>query len=256
MAKILVVDDEVVVCGSVGKILRKEGHEIECVLTAQEGLNLVEQERFDLIITDLMLPKMSGMEFLEIARRRWPGINVIMITGYATVKNAVQALKLGAFDFIPKPFTPDELRSAAARALERQRLANEEPLAVELPIYEAKDMYGIPEHSWVKIKEDHALVGIDLVFLKTVGEIINIEFPFKGDELQQGSVCARVIGNNRRIFAIWSPLSGKVVDVNYELNKDCSALNKDPYGAGWMLKIQPLNFDAELENLRAYPKQG
>ncbi len=122
MAKVLVVDDEMVVCKSIQKILNREGHTVEYTLNAQEAMERMEKETFDVIITDLMMPKISGMRLLATTKERWPEINVIMITGYATVKSAVLALKLGAFDYIPKPFTPDELSIVTASALERKRL--------------------------------------------------------------------------------------------------------------------------------------
>ncbi len=251
MARILVIDDEIVVCGSVGKILRRDNHEITCVLTAEEGMEFLENQSFDLIITDLMLPKMSGMELLEKVKEKWPGIRVVMITGYATVKNALEAMKHGAFDFLPKPFTPDELRTAAERALQRNKLGSAESAVskIQEDIADSENMYCIPEYSWVRLKDDMAVVGIDRVFLKTIGDIEHIEFPFKGDELLQGSICARLAGKNDRIYTIWTPISGKVIEINYDLNKDISILKKDPYGKGWLMTLQASSVKEDLRNL-------
>jgi DNA-binding NtrC family response regulator len=119
MARILVVDDEIVVCKNVGKILNREGHIVDYALSAQDALeNFLEKETYDTVITDLKMPvSLPGMDFLAIVKKRWPDVPVIVITGFATVKSAVQAMRTGAFDYIPKPFTPDELRSVVARAL-------------------------------------------------------------------------------------------------------------------------------------------
>ncbi len=251
MANILVVDDEAVVCGSVERILKRNGHETECVLTAKEGLDLMQNRDFDLVITDLMLPKMSGMDLMQIIHDKKPSLPIIMITGYATVKNAVQALKIGAFDFIPKPFTPEELRSAVTRALERSRLKKESIS----PLPDTRNMYGIPEHSWIKIDNGEGVAGVDPVMLKTISKVISIEFPFKGDELSQGGICARLISKNRKIYAVWSPLSGKVTDVHYRLNQNIDKLETDAYGEGWLLKIEPTLFDEEVKNLKSYQEQ-
>ena len=256
MAKVLVVDDEMVVCKSIQKILNREGHTVEYTLNAQEAMERMEKETFDVIITDLMMPKISGMRLLATTKERWPEINVIMITGYATVKSAVLALKLGAFDYIPKPFTPDELSIVTARALERKRLGQEDKVISKNPvptnpgpITPPKDLYYIPEHAWVRMDGDQAIIGIDFMFQRTVGEIVSVELSHEGNRLDQGKVCVRLTGSNKKIFLLWSPLSGEVVGVNYDLVQDCSPLSTDPYGKGWLIRLKPTNLNEELENL-------
>ena len=255
MGSVLVIDDELVICKSVQKILAREGHAVEYVLNAREALDRLENTSYDVVITDLKMPSLSGMELLKMTKDTWPDIPVIMITGYATVPTAVQALKMGAFDYIPKPFTPDEMRSVTARALERRRLTVEQSSPEKLPekdlprITIPEDFYIMSEQSWAKVENGQALIGLDSMFVKTVGEIINIELPFEGDELEQGKACARVINFNRKIFNVWSPLGGQVVDVNNELNKCCSSLNQDPYGRGWMILLKPRSLEEEVENL-------
>ena len=257
MGKILVVDDELVICKSIEKIMAKEEHSVEYVLNAQDAIELLAKKEFDVVVTDLKMPLVSGMDLVKVMQERWPDIPVVMITGYATVSTAVQALQLGAFDYIPKPFTPDEMRSVASRAMERRRLTLEDkrgeggaPTAFVMP----DDLYLLPEHSWAKVENGHVLIGIDHVFKKTIGEVINIELPFEGDEIEQGKSCARVINFNRRMFNVWSPLGGQVIAVNYDLNKSCSPVNDDPYGRGWMIRLKPWNLEAEVKNLQHHTK--
>jgi len=124
-AKILVVDDEEIVLKSCRKILEGGGHEVFCALSGQEAFDYLEKEPIDLVITDIKMPGMDGMEVLERVKEKYPDILVIMITGYSTVQSAVQAMKLGAFDYIPKPFTPDEVLVVVEKAMEKKSLIYE-----------------------------------------------------------------------------------------------------------------------------------
>ncbi len=118
--KILVVDDEEIVCQSIKKILSRKGYEIENALNVEDAVKKINQTSFDLVITDLMMPKTNGMELMQIIRDHYPELEVIMITGYASIETAVKATKLGASSYLPKPFTPDELAEATKNALTRR----------------------------------------------------------------------------------------------------------------------------------------
>lgn len=124
-AKILIVDDEEIVLKSCRKILEKGGHQVSTALSGQEAFDLLEKESFDIVITDMKMPGIDGIEVLKRVREKYPDIVVIMITGYSTVQSAVQAMKLGAFDYIPKPFTPDEVLIVVEKALEKKSLIHE-----------------------------------------------------------------------------------------------------------------------------------
>jgi DNA-binding response OmpR family regulator len=107
--KVLIVDDEENVCHSVKKILGRKGYEVSQALNVDDAVNLINDMSFDLVITDLMIPGTNGMELLQIIHDKYPELDVIMITGYASIESAVNATKLGASGYLPKPFTPDEL---------------------------------------------------------------------------------------------------------------------------------------------------
>jgi DNA-binding NtrC family response regulator len=115
--KALVIDDEQIVLDSVRKILKDENYEVDVSLSGREGLNQAVQNEYDIILTDIRMPDMGGMRVLRDVKRAKPSLPVIIITGYASVKSAVQAMKLGAADYIEKPFTPDQLRKAVNSAL-------------------------------------------------------------------------------------------------------------------------------------------
>jgi DNA-binding NtrC family response regulator len=124
-ARILVVDDEEIVLKSCRKILQGGGHEVTTTLSGEEAFGLLETEPFDIVITDMKMPGIDGLQVLERVKEKYPDIAVIMITGYSTVQSAVQAMKLGAFDYIPKPFTPDEVLMVVERVLEKKSLIHE-----------------------------------------------------------------------------------------------------------------------------------
>jgi DNA-binding response OmpR family regulator len=109
-AKILVVDDEEKVCRNVQKILSKVDYDVSYALSGDEALEKMARETFSLLISDIVMPGMNGLEFLKLVKNQWPLTKVIMFTAYASTDTAVKAIRLGALDYIPKPFTPDELR--------------------------------------------------------------------------------------------------------------------------------------------------
>jgi len=120
--KILVVDDEMIVCESCKRILEEEGYEIETALSGKEAFEKMKVSPFDIVITDLKMPGIDGMEVLRTFRKEYPDSIIIMITGFSTVETAVEAMKLGAFDYIPKPFTPDEVTIVVKKAIEKKSL--------------------------------------------------------------------------------------------------------------------------------------
>jgi len=122
---VLVIDDELVVRNSCRKILAEEGYKVILAENGREGLEKVQMGIGDIILVDLKMPGISGMEVLKIIKMKFPYIPVVIITGYSTIASAVEAIKLGAFDYVPKPFTPDELSLVVHKALENKKLLDE-----------------------------------------------------------------------------------------------------------------------------------
>ena len=120
--RVLAVDDEAVVCESIRRVLTEEGYSVATTQSPREGLDLVRKETFDLVLLDIKMPEMDGIDFLREVRAVSPETEVIMVTGYATIQTAVEAIKLGATDYLQKPVSPDQLIVAVARALERKHL--------------------------------------------------------------------------------------------------------------------------------------
>lgn len=116
-AKILVVDDHPRARESMSDILRCAGHQVECRASAIEALRDLEQLTVDLVISDLRMPGMNGLEFIRALHQRRIDAQVLMVTAHASVETAVEAMRHGAFDYIEKPFTADQLEQLVARAL-------------------------------------------------------------------------------------------------------------------------------------------
>jgi DNA-binding NtrC family response regulator len=114
----LVVDDEQVVLDSVSRILTDENYEVDVTLSGREGIDRAIKETYDIVLTDIRMPDIGGMRVLRDVKRAKPSLPVVMITGYASIESSVQAMKMGAADYIEKPFAPDQLLKAVASALD------------------------------------------------------------------------------------------------------------------------------------------
>lgn len=112
------IDDEQVVLDSVRKILEEENYEVDVSLSSRQGLDWAIQKEYDIVLTDIRMPEIGGMRVLRDIKRTKPSLPVVMITGYATVQSAVQAMKLGATDYLEKPFTPEQFLTVVASALD------------------------------------------------------------------------------------------------------------------------------------------
>jgi CheY-like chemotaxis protein len=116
-AKILCVDDEEVILDSFRKILVLGGYSVDTVETGQEALGLIQKNDYDFVFTDLKMPNMSGMDVVKSVKHLRPDVDVVVITGYASVDTAVECMKHGAMDYVEKPFTEEELRIFVRHAL-------------------------------------------------------------------------------------------------------------------------------------------
>ena len=141
---LLVVDDEHNMRLSLRSILGEEGYAVKAAESAEEALRLLEREKFFMAITDFRMGGMNGGEFLTRCRDRWPNMPVLMITAHATPKLAAEAIKAGAFDYLPKPCEPEELINAVARCAERHRLLQENAAlrANRREVYQLDDIIG------------------------------------------------------------------------------------------------------------------
>lgn len=107
--KILIIDDEEVICNACQLILFERGHSVEIKTDGASGVKALQSNKYDIVLLDMMLPDMEGMEILKIIKQKPVKVCVIVISGYSTVESALKAMKLGAVDYLAKPFSEDDL---------------------------------------------------------------------------------------------------------------------------------------------------
>ena len=140
--RILVVDDEDVILASCTRALRADGREIETASSGPQALERIEADGYDVIVLDIMMPGMDGLEVLQRVKESHPDIEVVMVTGLSQIDTAVRSMKLGAFDYLPKPFDPDELALVVERAAERRRLLRQSAAPNGDPQYRFDNIIG------------------------------------------------------------------------------------------------------------------
>ncbi len=125
MEKILIIDDDPVILEIISEILKRNGYEVSVATTGTSGIKKIDRDFYDLVLTDLQMPDVGGMEILEYTVSRSPEVMCIILTGYGTIQSSVEAIKKGAFDYITKPITSDELLAVVEKALKLRRLEEE-----------------------------------------------------------------------------------------------------------------------------------
>ena len=263
-AHILAVDDESIVLESFRKILVLAGFNVDTVETGKEALGLIRKHEYDFVFTDLKMPEMDGLEVVKAVKHVRPDIDVVMITGYATIDSAVDAMKYGAMDYVQKPFTADELVEFAGSLLIRRqaRIDRErkpklhlvtptsgtsvEPKTVNVPA----GLFISPTHSWVYLCRDgYLLIGLDDFALKILGEVEEIRPPRIGQKVKRGEPLFDVVSGSHTVsFA--SPVSGTVASLNETLLDEPEIVLREPYERGWFCGIEPSDLATEIRTLR------
>lgn len=263
-AKILCVDDEEVILSSFRKILVLDGYSVDTVETGQEALGLIQKHHYDFVFTDLKMPAMDGVEVTKAVKHMRPDIDVIIITGYASVETAVETMKYGAMDYVQKPFTEDELLAFTKKALIKRQDRIQKQLKPKVHITHVpasgdfiKGEFSIPggvfigkNHTWVSMTQQGiARVGIDDFAKKLIGSVTSIDFPNLGMYVKAGQPLFTVRQGNRSV-TFNSPITGKVTQINTLLQENLEALNVTPYEKNWFCAIDTDNFDNEMKELK------
>lgn len=253
--KILVVDDEEVVLLSIRKVFKSREYDLDTVQSPQLGLAMMESRSYDVVITDLMMPGMNGLEFLERVRQMDKSVRVIMITGYATMRTALQSMRRGAFDFIAKPFTKQELSNVVHRAMKRGAMTEAPPSTEAAGIGEGAGAlepgitYTLRNHSWARIEQDMSVcIGVEKAFLDTVGTVSGLVLPEVGENVSQGAGCAELSTKDKRTYSLWCPLSGRILEHNKDVLESPGLIDKDN-GNIWLMRIDPTAIETEVEDL-------
>lgn len=255
--RILVVDDEEVVLQSVRKVLKPDDeHEflIDTALSAEDGLALIEPGAYDVVVTDLMMPGIDGLQFIDRIKEMNDETRIVMITGYATMRTALLALRKGAFDYIAKPFTKEELRSVVKNAARLSEApAREEPQSeAETAQKTEEDYRSFFNQTYVHAQPDGTVrFGVEPAFLATIGKLLSIEISRSSATVSQGFPFGSIKNADMRVFSLRAPLSGRILEMNQEAIDSLSLVQADPRGKGWLLHVEPSDFENEIENFEA-----
>jgi len=263
-ARILAVDDEAIILDSFRKILVVAGYSIDTVEKGREALGLILKNDYDFVFTDLKMPEMDGLEVTKAVKHLRPDIDVIVITGYASIETAVETMKYGAMDYVQKPFTEDELISFFNKSLIRRkdRIERQMKPTVRLITPSIKESgsqheFNVPagifvsrNHTWVNIEMNGtARIGIDDFVRKTINKIDSVALPELNREIKKGEPLFSLKHNSHAID-ISSPISGKVTLVNTEHIEHPELIALTPFELSWMCCIEPSNLSEELRSLK------
>lgn len=262
-AKILCVDDEEVILGSFRKILVLDGYSIDTVETGQEALGLIQKHHYDFLFTDLKMPLMDGVEVCKSVKHLRPDIDVIIITGYASVETAVETMRYGAMDYVQKPFTEDELIAFTKKSLIKRQDKIQKQLKPKVHITHVpasddftQGEFAIPggvfiakNHTWVSMNQAGiAKIGIDDFAKKLIGRVYSVELPNLGMNVKAGQPLFTIKQGNRSI-TFNSPVSGKVSQINTILKDNIDALDITPYERNWVCALDAENLDNEIKGM-------
>jgi DNA-binding response OmpR family regulator len=245
---LLVVDDEEVVCRSCARIFERQGFQVETSTDPREGLRLAKGRTFSAILLDIMMPELSGIEWLEQLRATNPSVPVIIITGYSSIANAAEAMRLRAADYIPKPFTPDEISDAVARALGRPGAAPPVPAKTVAPAWEGKGELRFHDVAWAEPSRDGAALRVGtFVGVREGMAIEHLRAARVGDEVVRGLPLAELtfVGARRRLVP--APASGVVVELNEALLANPTAAFATPGLGNWIARLVPTAWDVDQQ---------
>ena len=124
-ARLLIVDDDSLIVDSLSEFLRMEGYLVDTAPDGAQAIEMLATTRYNLVLTDVNMPRTNGLELLRTIKNQYPDVVVLVITGYGTIENAVEAVKMGAFEYLTKPIIDDEIRVTIQKALKQQVLLSE-----------------------------------------------------------------------------------------------------------------------------------
>jgi CheY-like chemotaxis protein len=249
--RILVLDDDPVVTLSCKRILGAEGYTIITTDKGEDAIKKVSNEEFDLLISDVRLPDMNGISVLRETRQVQPKLDVVIITGYPTLEDAKESVRLGAFEFIEKPFTPEFMVNVARKVFDNRGWILRKAFIDEFrsDIVSLRDSQNpvifYKEGTWARpLKERIWEIGCDVRYWLLSGQLTYIELPEGLKTLVAGECFGKILSGNGQEDDLISPMTGRVVEINLHANKAMSALVRDNLSEGWLLwlaRIETLN---------------
>ncbi len=250
---ILVIDDEPVVCESCQRILSKEDFKVDTNTNPKEAYNQALLHNYDLVLLDLMMDEMDGIELLTALREEKPNLPVIIITGYPTKKSKQEATDLGVSDYIIKPFMPGELLDPVTHIIEHTEVVGKKELIgfreiIGLPKWERSEKHFMfYKEGWLqKGWDDSYRVGGQLPDLD--GEsILSITIPDVNSVIYRDAPLAEITLSNNTKRSIPSPVSGRIVEVNNELENDLPFIENNMYSKFWIGRVLPKDIEEDIK---------
>ncbi|UCF77794.1 MAG: response regulator [Candidatus Eiseniibacteriota bacterium] len=260
---LLVVDDEQVVCDSCARILGERGFNVETETDPSKALRMAEQNDYAVILLDIKMPRIDGFEFIKEVRKKHKDARIVMITGYPSNDNVKMAEQLGVADFIPKPFSPDELLEAITKLVPKDltdtKVAEPEEAVSVAPIAEPvsalteerrgihyESEYAFLDEAWVR-REEHGVARVG-AFLSSdeARETTAVQLPRVGDRTYKGLPLASFSVSRGMRHIVPSPITGKVIAVNTALADAKAGTWVNPCRDGWIACVRSESVDTDL----------
>ena len=246
--KILVVDDDPVVGLSCKRILGAEGYTVNTVTSGTEAIKRLGSEEIDLLISDIRLPDIYGIEVLGEARMLQPKTDVVMITGYPTLEDAKEAIRLGAFEFLEKPFTPEFMKKVAAKVFDKRgwilRKAFIDQFKQYVTVASELDERAIyyKDGIWARPVTGGWEIGFDVRQWYLGGHLLYIEL-MDQPAIAYGETFARVLLGEGRIIELKAPMSGIVMNRNEKINDTLAGFVSECLSENWLVWLLRINAD-------------
>lgn len=241
--RILIVDDDPIIGLSCKKVLAGEGFSVFTVEDGESAIKKVSDESFDLVITDVRLPDVNGLVVLKESRIVQPSAEVVVISGYPALEDARESTRLGAFEYIEKPFTPDFMLNVVKKVFDKQGWILHKAFINQFKKYivHASEMDNLTVYYkdgiWARpiIKEEIWEIGVDVRHFLVSGQLIYVEVLRNVKAVAAGEPFARLTSSDGKIYDINSPMTGVVKVFNEHVNEAISSLTRDYASEGWFL---------------------
>ena len=248
--KILVLDDDPVVTLSCKRILGAEGYNIITADKGEDAIKKISNEEFDLLISDIRLPDINGITVLKESKIIQPKLDVVIITGYPTLDDAKESVRLGAFEYIEKPFTPDFMLNVAGKVFDQRGWILRKAFIDEFrnEIVSLRDQQNpvifYKEGTWARPTNNGLWeIGCDIRYWLLSGQLMYIDIPEDIKLITAGESFGKILSGSGQTEELVSPMTGSVKEINVNANTAMSALIRDNLSEGWLLwlaRIKPL----------------
>jgi CheY-like chemotaxis protein len=246
--RILIVDDDPVVGLSCKRILGGEGFN---VFTVEDGAGAAEQlakEEFDLVITDIRLPDVYGLTIVQEAKSLQPKADVVVITGYPTLEDAKESIRLGAFEYLEKPFTPDFMMNVARRVFDKRGWILRKAYIDQFKDYivPASEMDNFTiyykDGAWARpLKDGTWELGVDVRHFLIGGQLLYVDVEKGLKAVATGEPFAKLLSGDGKIYELNAPMTGVMKEVNMHANDAICSLVKDHMCEGWFIWLARIN---------------